>query len=80
MKLLDKLKNAFFEEVEEEVDETIEIPKTYAKKIDVPKKKINIMRKDDDDVEEEKKIEEKTKEKPVVETRVENNFFPKYRG
>ena len=38
MKLIDKLKNVFFEEVVEDEDEE-ELPQTFAKKIEVPKKK-----------------------------------------
>lgn len=37
MKLIEKLKNVFFEEVEEDEDEE-ELPQTFAKKIEVPKK------------------------------------------
>ncbi len=77
MKLLDKLKNAFFEEVEEDEDtDTIEIPKTYAKKVEVPKKKVNFLKKNEDidnnfleDDEEDKKEKEEVKEK-VVEKKV----------
>jgi len=36
MKLIDKLKNVFFEEVEDEDEE--ELPQTFAKKVEVPKK------------------------------------------
>ena len=39
MKLIDKLKNVFFEEVEEDEEEE-EIPQTFAKKVELPKKKI----------------------------------------
>ena len=39
MKLIDKLKNVFFEEVPDEEDEE-ELPQTFAKKIEVPKKHI----------------------------------------
>ena len=37
MKLIEKLKNVFFEEVPEDEDEE-ELPQTFAKKIEVPKK------------------------------------------
>ena len=37
MKLIEKLKNVFFEEVEDDEDEE-ELPQTFAKKIEVPKK------------------------------------------
>ena len=39
MKLMEKLKNVFFEEVPEDEDEE-ELPQTFAKKIEVPKKNI----------------------------------------
>ena len=66
MKLLDKLKNVFFEEVEEDEDEE-ELPQTFARKVEVPKKKIEQPKKNIDfDFEEEKKEiknEVKVKEK-----------------
>ena len=64
MKFLDKIKNAFFEEVEED-DDTIEIPKTYAKKVEVPKKKMGFLKKDEIDdnfLEDNKKEEVKKKD------------------
>lgn len=67
MKLLDKIKNAFFEEVEED-DDTIEIPKTYAKKVEVPKKKVGFLKKDEIDdnfLEDEKQDEIKKKEETL---------------
>ena len=41
MKLIDKLKNVFFEEVPEDEDEE-ELPQTFAKKIEVPKKPVEV--------------------------------------
>ena len=69
MKLLDKLKNAFFEEVEEDDDDTIEIPKTYAKKVDVPKKKNSFFKKEDDI--DDNFLEEEKKEKIIKEPQEE---------
>lgn len=42
MKLIDKLKNVFFEEVEEDSDEE-ELPQTFAKKVEIPKKKVEVV-------------------------------------
>lgn len=56
MKLIDKLKNVFFEEVEEEEEE---IPKTYAKKVEIPKKKVNFIKTE----KEENTLNEKKEEK-----------------
>ena len=41
MKLIEKLKNVFFEEVPEDEDEE-ELPQTFAKKIEVPKKPVEV--------------------------------------
>ena len=73
MGLLDKLKNVFFEEVEEDEEEKEEKPKEYAKKVEVPKKKINFFKKDEDfDFEEdEKKEEKKEKTNPVFDEPLE---------
>ena len=43
MKLIDKLKNVFFEEVPDDEDEE-ELPQTFAKKVEIPKKPIEIKR------------------------------------
>ena len=43
MKLIDKLKNVFFEEVPDDEDEE-ELPQTFAKKIEVPKKHVEPVR------------------------------------
>ncbi len=69
MKLIDKLKNVFFEEVEE--DEEDEIPKTYAKKVEIPKKKINIVKTEPEEKKIEKNIEEKAIDK--IEVKEEKN-------
>ena len=55
MKLIDKLKNVFFEEVPEDEDED-EIPQTFAKKVEIPKKTVEIS-KNEVDAEEEKEFE-----------------------
>ena len=43
MKLMEKLKNVFFEEVPEDEDEE-ELPQTFAKKIEVPKKPVEVQK------------------------------------
>ena len=47
MKLLDKLKNVFFEEVEEDEEE---IPQTFAKKVEIPKRKKPDFKKFDEEI------------------------------
>ena len=56
MKLIDKLKNVFFEEVPEDEDEE-ELPQTFAKKVEVPKKQPEVV----------KREERSTFIKPVIE-------------
>ena len=80
MKLLDKLKNAFFEEVEEEEDDTIEIPKTYAKKVEVPKKKSSFFKKDEDEEDDDDDddifkddVKEKKEEKKINHVKIEDH-------
>ena len=68
MKLIEKLKNVFFEEVTDDEDEE-ELPQTFAKKIEVPKRKPEIVKEEKPFVEEEVKNEEvsvfpKEEEKP----------------
>jgi len=43
MKLIDKLKNVFFEEVPDEEED--ELPQTFAKKVELPKKEVEISKK-----------------------------------
>ena len=70
MKLLDKLKNVFFEEVEEDEEENEkQESKSYAKKVEIPKKKIGFLR-DEETRNNEKKLdtfleEEKVKVEPI---------------
>lgn len=73
MKLIDKLKNVFFEEVPEDEDED-EIPQTFAKKVEIPKKTVEIS-KNEVDAEEEKEFEvdnftipkkEESREEPII--------------
>lgn len=82
MKLIDKLKNMFFEEVEVDEDEE-ELPKTYAKKVEIPKKNVETPKKEEYTVrdttmditpviEETKEVFEEKKEEPIV----ENKEFP----
>ena len=68
MKLIEKLKNVFFEEVPDDEDEE-ELPQTFAKKIEVPKKKPEVVEEKKEEVEEafkpvvrEEKIESKIEE------------------
>lgn len=62
MKLIDKLKNVFFEEVEEDEEE---LPQTFAKKVELPNKHPKIFHHEEDDEEEKeiKKEEIKREEK-----------------
>ncbi len=78
MKLLDKLKNVFFEEVEEEEED---VPKSYAKKVEVPKKKMDFLKEEEKNKKEEVKEnrlhqEEKAEEVMVEEdtTNIEKSF------
>ena len=71
MKLLDKLKNAFFEEVEED-DDTIEVPKTYAKKVEVPKKKVNMFKNNEEKISDDFLENDEPKEK--VDKKIDNNY------
>ena len=59
MKLMDKLKNVFFEEVPLDEDEE-ELPQTFAKKIEVPKKAVEI-----------KHVEPEIKREERIERRIE---------
>lgn len=51
MSLIDKLKNVFFEEVE---DDEEDVPQTFAKKVEIPKKKVSVVK-----PEKEEKVKEK---------------------
>lgn len=74
MKLIDKLKNVFFEEVDEDDDEE-ELPQTFAKKIEVPKKKPEVFRVEKQPVvEEDKKLEEEDIVVPKEEKKEEPTF------
>ncbi len=65
MKLIDKLKNIFFEEVEEDEEEE-ELPQTFAKKVEIPKKKeIEIPKRE---------VEETIKVEPKIEEPKEEEF------
>ena len=74
MKLVDKLKNVFFEEVTEDEDEE-ELPQSFAKKIEIPKKKPEVFRAEKPVLEEE---QQKTAEIviPKVEEKPEETSFP----
>ena len=72
MGFIDKLKNVFFEEVEEEEEENVEEqPVKFAKKIDIPKRKERVIEKKEVSEEDYFK-EEKIVEKPKVEEFVMN--------
>ena len=70
MKLIDKLKNVFFEEVTEDEDEE-ELPQTFAKKIEVPKKSPVVFH-EEKPITEEKAVEEV--EVPKEEEKEESTF------
>jgi len=83
MKLLDKLKNVFFEEVEEDEEEEEALPQSFAKKVELPKKKIEPKelnefdsRKEEVKVEkdEEKQEEDSTKVEEETEKEKEKEF------
>lgn len=57
MKLIEKLKNVFFEEVTDDEDEE-ELPQTFAKKIEVPKRKPEIVKEEKPSIQEEVETEE----------------------
>ena len=71
MKFVDKLKNIFFEEVEEEVEE--EIPKTFAKKVEVPKRKINFIKNEKEEKVKEKDLDNFLEEEEKKDIKEENN-------
>ena len=83
MKLMDKLKNMFFEEVPDDEDEE-ELPQTFAKKIEVPKKNVEPLKTRDEvkkvvTFEEEKEKENAKEEEverisPKIETKEESSF------
>ena len=74
MKLIDKLKNVFFEEVAEDEDEE-EIPQTFAKKIELPKKKPEIFKEEDPIVKENDEKQEEISI-DIKEEKNEENTFP----
>ena len=69
MSLIEKLKNVFFEEVEEDEDED-EIPQTFAKKVEIPKKKIEVSKVEKSESN-EKKVEEQKEIKPQENNRAD---------
>ena len=78
MKLIDKLKNVFFEEVPEDEDEE-ELPQTFAKKIE-PKKPIepvvHEMKREERPIIEEDEEEVQIEEEPEEEEKKEESTFP----
>jgi len=82
MKLIDKLKNVFFEEVSEEDEE--ELPQTFAKKVELPKKTVEYPKRevevseedDEEEMEEESMVDsyEPSKESTPVASREEKEF------
>ena len=81
MKLIEKLKNVFFEEVPEDEDEE-ELPQTFAKKIEVPKKaeppKVQEFKREERSIiqEEEESEEESDKFIEEEEEKKEESTFP----
>ena len=79
MKLLDKLKNVFFEEVPEDEDEE-ELPQTFAKKIEpkkpVEKPVVHEIKREERTIPDDEYIElkEEVKEEPHVEEKEEPTF------
>ena len=70
MKLIDKLKNVFFEEVEDEDEE--ELPQTFAKKIEVPKRSPEVFKEEKPAPEVQVKVDEISV--PVEEKKEEPTF------
>ena len=79
MGLIDKLKNVFFEEVDEDDEE--EIPQTFAKKVEVPKRKVNFLKEDEENVKEKdldkflENDEEKAEEEKINDNTSEEETF-----
>lgn len=76
MKLIDKIKNVFFEEVE---DDEEELPQTFAKKVEVPKKKVEPIKRESEHIKEEiveanKEVEEEIKKDAKEEETNEKEF------
>ncbi len=75
MKLIEKLKNVFFEEVTDDDEEELPQPQTFAKKIEVPKKKPEIVKEEKSVFKENDEVESK----PIIpheEEKHEENTFP----
>ena len=75
MKLIDKLKNVFFEEVADDEDEE-ELPQTFAKKIELPKKKPEVVKEEKPVVEENKEKESEEINVDIEEEKNEESTFP----
>ena len=63
MSFIDKLKNVFFEEVED--DDQEETPKTFAKKVEIPKKKVSIVKLEKEEKNKEKELDKFLKEDEI---------------
>ena len=72
MKLIEKLKNVFFEEVTDDEDEE-ELPQTFAKKIEIPKRKPEIIKEEKPIVKEET-VQEEVSIFPKEEKKEESSF------
>ena len=72
MKLIEKLKNVFFEEVTEDEDKE-ELPQTFAKKIEIPKRKPEVVKEEKPIIREEQ-VQEEISVFPKEEKKEENPF------
>ena len=64
MSFIDKLKNVFFEEVDDDEEEE-EIPKSFAKKVEIPKKNVNIVKTEKEDKVKEKELDKFLEEEEI---------------
>lgn len=73
MSFIDKLKNVFFEEVEDDEEEE-EVPQTFAKKVEIPKKKVNVVRQEKEEKIKEKDLDKFLEEEEVKKEDASNNI------
>ena len=69
MSFIDKLKNVFFEEVEDDDEE--ELPQTFAKKVEISKKKVNIIKPEKEEKIKEKELDKFLEEEEAIKPKVE---------
>ena len=77
MKLIEKLKNVFFEEVPDDEDEE-ELPQTFAKKIEVPKKEAPVIVKTREEIHANVKKEEEEPKEEIIAPKKEEVTEPTF--